>query len=83
MAIAGGSELEDTVFTPKRNTDTPNEEGRDILTPLISPSIRDDDEMSTGSTVSTSSTKSTSRMKRFSGGLKKKLHLSRRKDTSL
>lgn len=83
MAIAGGSELEDTVFTPKRNTDTPNEEGRDILTPLISPSIRDDDEMSTGSTSSTSSTKSTSRMKRFSGGLKKKLHLSRRKDTSL
>lgn len=80
-AITVVSEMEDTVFTPKRNTDNPNEEGRDILTPLISPPILDDDEMSTVSTSSMSSTK-TSRMKRFSGGLKKKLHLSRHKDTS-
>ena len=79
-AIAVGS-MGDTVFTPKNNTDTPNDEERDILTPLISPSILDEDEMSTVSTSSMSSTK-TNRMKRFSGGLKKKLHFSRHKDTS-
>ena len=81
-AIAIGSEMGDTVFTPKNKTDTtPNDEERDILTPLISPSFLDDDEMSAVSTSSMSSTK-TSRIKRFSGGLKKKLHLSRHKDTS-
>lgn len=80
-AIAIGSDMGDTVFTPKNKTDTtPNDEERDILTPLISPSFLDDDEMSTVSTSSMSSTK-TSRMKRFAK-FKKKLHLSRHKDTS-
>lgn len=93
-AIAVEREMGYTVFTPKNNTDTPNDEERDILntdtpndeerdilTPLISPSILNDDDMSNVSTSSMSSTK-TFRIKRFSGGLIKKLLLSRHKDTS-